>query len=213
MASHARRTLTALGVTALLASGMTGLSGTAFAEPPNIPDETTARSLLDHLSVQPDGSQDGYDRDKFPHWSDQGDSCNTREVVLKRDGTDVQTGADCYPTSGSWFSPFDEATWTDPQDIDIDHFVPLAEAWRTGASGWTQEQREDYANDLDDPQLIAVTDNVNQEKGDKGPEAWKPPAEGYWCTYSKMWVAVKHKWQLTTSEDEKSALLEMLDRC
>lgn len=176
MASHARRTLTVLGVTALLASGMTGLSGTAFAEPPNIPDDTTARSLLDQLTVQPDGSQDGYDRDEFPHWSDQGDSCNTRELVLKRDGTDVQTGADCYPTSGSWFSPFDEATWTDPQ-------------------------------------LIAVTDNVNQEKGDKGPEAWKPPAEGYWCTYSKMWVAVKHKWQLSTSEDEKSALLEMLDRC
>lgn len=169
MASHVRRTLTVLGVTALLASGMTGLSGTAFAEPPNIPDETTARSLL--------------------------------------------TGDDCYPTSGSWFSPFDEATWTDPQDVDIDHLVPLAEAWRTGASGWTQDQREDYANDITDPQLIAVTDNVNQEKGDKGPEAWKPPAEGYWCTYSKMWVAVKHKWQLSTSEDEMSALLEMLDRC
>lgn len=47
--------------------------------------------------------------------------------------------------------------------------MPLAEAWRTGASGWTQDQREDYANDITDPQLIAVTDNVNQEKGDKGP--------------------------------------------
>jgi len=125
----------------------------------------------------------------------------------------VQTGDDCYPTSGSWFSPFDDATWTDPQDVDIDHLVPLAEAWRTGAAGWTQEQREDYANDLDDPQLIAVTDDVNQEKGDQGPEAWKPPVEGYWCTYSRMWIGVKHKWQLTTSDDEKAALAEMLDGC
>jgi hypothetical protein len=28
---------------------------------------------------------------------------------------------------------------------------------------------------LTNPQLLAVTDNVNQAKGDKGPEDWKPP--------------------------------------
>ncbi|RZQ65464.1 HNH endonuclease family protein [Amycolatopsis suaedae] len=185
----------------------------AVAEPPNIPDAATARTQLGALTVKPDGSSDGYDRDKFPHWSDQGNSCNTREVVLKRDGEGVQTGPDCAATSGKWFSPYDDATWSQASDVDIDHVVPLAAAWRTGASGWTTDKREQFANDLSDPQLIAVTDNVNQEKGDKSPDQWKPPVVGYWCTYARMWIAVKHKWQLTVSEPEKGALTDMLGRC
>ncbi|WP_026360584.1 HNH endonuclease family protein [Amycolatopsis nigrescens] len=201
--------------TAVVASAVftVGLAGTAAAEPPNIPSGDAAKSMLASLKVQPDGSQDGYSRDKFPHWIDQGDSCNTREVVLKRDGTNVQTGSDCAPTSGSWFSPYDDATWTAPGDVDIDHVVPLAAAWRTGASSWTTAQRQSYANDLSDPQLIAVTDNVNQEKGDKSPDQWKPPTVGYWCTYASMWTAVKSKYKLTISSAEKTALTDMLGRC
>ncbi|WP_286900741.1 HNH endonuclease family protein [Thermocrispum sp.] len=209
-----RRALTVLGSTALLSTGVAATSsGSAIAEPPNIPDPATAASMLSQLTVRPDGSQDGYDRDKFPHWSNQGNSCNTREVVLRRDGTNVQVGDDCYPISGSWYSPFDGATWTDPSDVDIDHMVPLAEAWRTGASHWTQAERKAFANDLNSPQLIAVTDDVNQSKGDKGPEDWKPPSQGYWCTYARMWIGVKYKYDLTTSSNEKAALNDMLDRC
>lgn len=204
------RSVTVLTASALVAAGLTG---TALATPPGIPSESTASSELAELTVAPDGSLDGYDRDKFPHWIDQGDSCNTREVILKRDGTNVQTGSDCYPTSGSWASPYDGATWTSPSDVDIDHVVPLADAWRTGASGWTTAQRQAYANDLDDPQLIAVTDNVNQAKGDDSPDLWKPPLESYWCTYAEMWIAVKYKWNLTVNDAEKSALTDMLGRC
>ncbi|WP_420848815.1 HNH endonuclease family protein [Prauserella marina] len=190
-----------------------GVTNVASAEPPNIPDETTAQAQLAELAVAPDGSMDGYDRDLFPHWSDQGDNCNTREAVLKRDGTGVETGTDCYPTSGSWHSPYDDETWTEPSDVDIDHVVPLANAYRTGADEWTTAQREQFANDLTDAQLIAVTDNVNQEKGDQSPEAWKPPAESYWCTYASMWISVKHKWELTVNDAEKVALTEMLETC
>lgn len=50
-----------------------------------------------------------------------------------------------------------------------------ADEKKSGASEWTTNQREDFANDLDHPQLLAVTDNVNQAKGDSGPEEWKPP--------------------------------------
>lgn len=46
---------------------------------------------------------------------------------------------------------------------------------KSGASEWTTEEREAFANDLDIPQLLAVTDNVNQEKSDSGPEEWLPP--------------------------------------
>jgi hypothetical protein len=210
-----RISLTRTSIVAIVATAALTfpLVGSASAEPPGIPDAATAKSDLAALTVKPDGSLDGYSRDKFPHWIDQGNSCDTREVVLKRDGTNVSTGSDCYPTSGSWLSPYDGATWTQPSDVDIDHVVPLADAWRTGASGWTQDQRQAYANDLSDPQLIAVTDNVNQAKGDKSPDQWKPPSTGYWCTYASMWVAVKHKFNLTVNDAEKSALTDMLGKC
>jgi hypothetical protein len=205
-----RHSITVLAATAVLSGTLAGVAG---ATPPGIPSATTAKSELAALTVKADGSQTGYSRDKFPHWIDQGNSCNTREVVLKRDGTNVRTGADCAPTSGTWKSPYDGETWTAASDVDIDHVVPLAAAWRTGASSWTTAQRQAYANDLTDPQLIAVTDNVNQEKGDKSPDQWKPPLTGYWCTYAKMWTAVKFKFGLTISSAEKTALTDMLGRC
>ncbi|WP_414936802.1 HNH endonuclease family protein [Amycolatopsis sp. cmx-11-51] len=205
-----RRSLTVLAVSVIVSAGVVGV---AEATPPGIPSTATAKTQLAALTVRPDGSSSGYSRDKFPHWADQGNSCNTREVVLKRDGTNVQQDSGCAAVSGSWFSPYDDATWRAASDVDIDHVVPLSAAWRTGASSWTTAQRQAFANDLSAPQLIAVTDNVNQEKGDKSPDAWKPPATGYWCTYAKMWTTVKHKYKLTIKTAEKTALTDMLNRC
>ncbi|MFE0019732.1 HNH endonuclease family protein [Amycolatopsis sp. NPDC059021] len=204
-----------LFILALLSAlvGVIGLTGYASATPPNIPDAPTAKAELTALRVAEDGSMDGYSRTKFPHWIDQGDGCNTREVVLKRDGTDVTVDEDCRPISGNWRSPYDGETWDSPSDIDIDHLVPLADAWRTGAASWTTAKRRAFANDLASPQLIAVTNYVNREKGDKTPDEWKPPLVSYWCTYAKMWTHVKHRWQLSITSAEKSALTGMLARC
>ena len=98
--------------------------------PPNIPSKATATSLLAGLTVAAQGTQDGYSRDLFPHWITQSGACNTRETVLKRDGTNVVTDSACASTSGSWFSPYDGATWTAASDVDIDHMVPLSNAWK-----------------------------------------------------------------------------------
>ncbi|GAB3483098.1 uncharacterized protein DUF1524 [Amycolatopsis cihanbeyliensis] len=172
-----------------------------------------ARERLAELVVAPRGSISGYDRDRFPHWSAVSGNCNTRETVLRRDGEDVRAGADCSPTSGEWTSPYDGATWTDPSDVDIDHLVPLAQGWVSGARSWTDERRERFANDLDRPQLKAVTDNVNQSKSDQAPDEWKPPLEAQWCAYSSDWIVVKHHYQLTITTAEREALTQMLDRC
>jgi hypothetical protein len=43
--------------------------------------------------------------------------------------------------------------------------VPLKEAWISGARSWTAAQREAFANDLTRPQLVAITDNLNESKG------------------------------------------------
>jgi hypothetical protein len=208
------RNLRALLAVLLLVLGLTvTLAATATAEPPGIPTVTTARSELAALRVAADGSMTGYSRDQFPHWITISGTCNTRETVLKRDGTNVVTDSSCAATSGRWFSPYDGATWTQASDVDIDHIVPLADAWRTGASSWTTARRQQFANDLSDPQLIAVTDNVNQAKGDQTPATWKPPLTSYWCTYAKMWTHTKSRFALTINSAEKTALTDMLTRC
>ncbi|GAA4237670.1 hypothetical protein GCM10022254_50410 [Actinomadura meridiana] len=194
------------------ASAHTTSADTASAPPPP-PGADTAEQHLAALTVRAEGSLDGYSREKFPHWINQGDNCNTREVVLKRDGTGVTTDSECRATAGSWTSPYDGATWTDPEDLDIDHMVPLAEAWRSGASAWTRARRQSFANDLTSSQLWAVTDNVNQSKGDKDPAKWTPPSASFNCMYARSWVDVKYRYDLTLDSAEKSALGRLLNTC
>ncbi|MET7638685.1 HNH endonuclease family protein [Streptomyces sp. NPDC005438] len=216
--SHGRGRRYARGsaVVAALSAGVLLVAGTgttAQAAPPSPPSASEATTMLGELTEQAEGSSDGYDRDKFPHWSDQGDNCNTREAVLKRDGDDVEVGNDCYPTSGSWTSAYDDETFSEPGDLDIDHVVPLSEAWKSGASSWTQEEREGFANNLEISQLIAVSAASNRSKSDKDPAKWMPPSEGYHCTYARMWVWVKHTYEMTVDTDEKAAITEALEGC
>ncbi|MDQ3406114.1 MAG: HNH endonuclease family protein [Actinomycetota bacterium] len=207
------KTRALLGSLFLSTALVVGLADGAAATPPNIPSEATARAELNTLTVKADGSMTGYSRDKFPHWITISGSCDTRETVLKRDGTSVVTDSSCSATSGRWYSPFDGATWSAASDVDIDHVVPLAAAWRTGAASWTTTKRQQFANDLSNPQLIAVTDNVNQSKGDQTPATWKPPLTSYHCTYAKMWSRVKYRYALSVTSAEKSALTSMLNTC
>ncbi|QDQ11322.1 HNH endonuclease family protein [Streptomyces spectabilis] len=211
---YARRRLAALAGAAALASAATLLSGSpAQAAPPEPVSAATARTYLGQLTERAEGSSDGYSRSKFPHWITQSGACNTREVVLKRDGENVQQDGSCAAVSGTWKSAYDNATWTQASDLDIDHVVPLSEAWKSGANAWTQAQRQAFANDLGRPQLIAVTDNVNQAKGDKDPAEWLPPASSYHCYYARMWVDVKQHYNLTVDPAEKSKLASILNGC
>ncbi|KAI1859345.1 hypothetical protein JX265_010348 [Neoarthrinium moseri] len=211
-----RSILSAVGLLAL--SAFVNTAPTPIEErspnpsPGGIPSTANAKSQLAALTVATAVDDGSYDRDLFPHWIESG-GCSTRETVLKRDGTGVTTGSDCYPTAGSWKSPYDGATWTAPSDIDIDHMVPLKNAWISGASKWTTSKRQQFANDLTRPQLWAVTDDVNSSKSDKSPDAWKPPLSSFYCTYAKSWVAVKSYWALTITSAEKSALTSMLNTC
>ncbi|MFJ8884228.1 HNH endonuclease family protein [Streptomyces sp. NPDC102402] len=210
---YARRIAVVAASAALAAT--TGLltAPTAQAAMPTPVSASTARSYLSQLTVSTEGSSSGYSRDKFPHWITQSGACNTREVVLKRDGTGVVQDSSCAATSGRWYSEYDGATWTASGDLDIDHMVPLAEAWRSGASGWTTAQRQSFANDLTRPQLIAVTDNVNQSKSDQDPGEWLPSRTAYRCTYARAWVHVKHYYGLSVDSTEKSSLQSVLNGC
>jgi hypothetical protein len=176
-------------------------------------DPARARSLLDELTVGEWASMRGYSRDRFPHWAER-DGCDTRETVLRRDGDDLSVDEDtCEVRDGTWRSPFDGERLRDPDDVEIDHLVPLANAWRTGAGEWDDERRGEFANDLDRPELTAVSAESNQAKGDQDPSQWRPPERGYWCQYAHDWVLVKHHWELSVTESEKDALEDMLRTC
>ncbi|MGW0760308.1 HNH endonuclease family protein [Streptomyces sp. NPDC002814] len=210
---YARRRLSILAAfTGLIASVGLFNGPTASAALPTPVSGATARSYLAQLTVATE-DRTGYNRDLFPHWITQSGACNTREVVLKRDGTNVVQDSSCAATSGRWASPYDGATWTAASDVDIDHLVPLAEAWDSGADSWTTSRRQSFANDLTRPQLIAVTDNVNQSKGDQDPATWMPSVSSYRCTYVRAWVQVKYYYDLSVDSAEKSALTNYLSGC
>ena len=156
----------------------------------------------------------GYDRDLFQHWIDaDGDGCNTRNEVLIAEADDPPTiGSGCSLSGGRWFSYYDRVSWTNTSDVDIDHMVPLAEAWDSGARNWTSTQRRDYANDLGDYRsLVGVTDNVNQAKGDQDPATWMPQYDR--CRYLREFVAVKIRWRLSADSAEKSAIQSLASGC
>ena len=192
-------------------SGAAGQPGATTAAPPASPAD--AKTRLGTQTIAKRAGMGGYSRDEFPHWDDAGGACDVREKVLERDGTDVTVGAGCAPKSGTWVSVYDGETWHRASDVDIDHVVPLGQAWASGAKDWPRDRREQFANDLERPQLKTVTDNLNEEKGDKAPDEWKPPLVSYWCTYAVDWIVVKQFYGLTITEPEKAALSVMLGHC
>jgi len=156
---------------------------------------------------------DTYNRSNWPHWVDEDhDGFNTREEVLLRDNVgDVVFNGNRGITvvSGTWICPYTGKVFHKVGDIDIDHIVPLGNAYRSGGSTWSKEQRRVFANDMDN--LLSVEDNANQEKGDKGPEFWKPAIKGYWKQYATSWIKIKDKYNLSYTKEEAEALEFMLN--
>ncbi|CAI6097706.1 unnamed protein product [Clonostachys chloroleuca] len=196
---------------------LASLATLALATPPGIPSGSTAKTRLATLTVKAYVDDGTYDRDLFPHWksvpSEPACSARGSEWVLRRDGTSVVVGSDCYPDSGSWTCPYSGIKHTVPSDVDIDHMVPLKNAWVSGASEWTTAERQAFANDIDGPQLWATDGDTNSAKSDKSPDAWKPPLTSLYCSYAAAWVQVKYSHDLTITSAEKTALTSMLNTC
>lgn len=208
VSSARARVALVVGPALLVLGACTPLSDSAAddAKPPT--GGTELRAAVDKLPVKPE-ARAGYERDAFRHWIDENhDGCNTRmEVLIEEAVKPPQQGERCKLTGGEWLSYYDEVTVTDASKLDIDHVVPLAEAWDSGASGWTPERREAFANDLTaERSLVAVTASTNRSKGDKDPAEWMPPAEGATCTYLVDWVSTKARWGLAVDRAERKAL-------
>ena len=156
----------------------------------------------------------GYERSLFKHWIDADkDRCDTRKEVLIQEAVVIpKLSSGCVLNGGKWISSYDALSTTDYSTLDIDHMIPLSEAWRSGAWKWSPAQREAFANDLTDPRaLIAVTASLNRQKGDQDPSTWLP-AENK-CSYVSNWIAIKVRYSLTVDSAEANALTSLVASC
>ncbi len=153
-----------------------------------------------------------YDRGEYGGWIDSDRDClNTRHEVLAAESLVPPLFLNCKVVTGLWFDPYTGRTFTSPQDLDVDHLVPLAEAHRSGGFAWTREKKRAYANDLENPgHLIAVELGANRRKGAKDPAGWMPPNESFHCAYVLAWIGVKDKWRLSMDEAESAAIERIL---
>lgn len=212
------RNVNAMAATSLLASLV--LAAPAVANPQPATQATAAgRSvsalrLLSQLPVHPERGS-GYDRSRFADWLDaDGDGCDTRDEVLTAESvTRPRIGADCN-VRGRWVSRYDGVRTRDSSSFDIDHLVPLAEAWGSGSRRWGDARRDHYSNDLGYRfSLIAVSASSNRSKGDSDPAEWLPPRRAYWCTYAKQYTAVKWRWGLSVDRAERTTLRRLIRGC
>ncbi len=159
--------------------------------------------LFERLRVEAE-HRSGYDRDAvFGGWLYSG-GMSTRERVLAAERL----------ADGSWHSAYDNVVVADASKLDIDHLVPLAEAWESGGYAWTAATWRRFGNDLDDPRsLIAVTASTNRSKGAGDPADWLPPRTQYRCRYAADWVAVKTRWELSVDRREQAAIETLIDGC
>lgn len=210
-----RRAVAGLSVTLLATTGLTIV--TDAADPPAAEAIVVKKRLLKmtrELTVAREVRR-GYDRDKFNHWVDADhDGCDTRREVLIAEARVKPTiTPDCDLRGGRWFSYYDGQRTRDDSSFDIDHLVPLAEAWDSGARRWNSDTRERFANDLRDRRsLVAVTASSNRSKSDQDPREWMPRPVAR-CRYVREWVAVKTRWRLTVDRREKRTLIRTARNC
>jgi hypothetical protein len=171
----------------------------------------SAAQVLAKLQVAPEQAGATYDRDLFNHWTDADNDCqDARAEVLARDSKSP-VAKSCRITVGRWMSWYDSLEITQASRIDIDHMVPLNEAWESGAWSWTSSQREAYVNDLEHVgSLTAVSASSNRSKSASDPAEWLPRYEQ--CRYAQEWVAVKYRWQPTIDRSKQQTLQKLLTR-
>ena len=78
---------------------------------------------------------------------------------------------------------------TTSSKVQIDHVIPLSDAWQKGAQQWTKTKRKEFANDP--LNLMAVDGPLNGQKSDSDAATWLPPRKAYRCEYIARQIDVK----------------------
>lgn len=203
----------------------TAPSATTNAVPSGVLSAAQAEQALPSLTREAQSHWDTYTRTSFgdPLWTDDTDApgghngCDTRDDVLRRDLTAARLGTanPCVVLSGVLHDPYTGKSLpydrSQASQIEIDHVVAVAAAWRSGAWAWTPQQRQRFANDVDN--LMAVDKTANQDKRSQTPDNWQPPRREAWCDYARRYVTAKSRYALTVTPAEGEALGQLLGTC
>ena len=168
-----------------------------------------------HLAPPQGSPSSTYDRKEFGRWIDaDGDCQDTRQEVLieeSRIPVTFKTARQCRVIAGEWHDPYTGRVFTNPSLLDVDHVVPLKEAFDSGAKAWSRQKKIQFANDLDNQDhLIAVYRSANRSKGARDPARWLPPNQAYHREYVTIWLEIKKAWRLSLDSEEASVIQRIL---
>ena len=122
-----------------------------------------------------------------------------------------KTSRQCIVISGEWHDPYTGRVFTNPSLLDVDHVVPLKEAFDSGAKAWSRQEKILFANDLENKDhLIAVYRSANRSKGARDPARWLPPNQAYHREYVTIWLEIKKAWGLSLDPLEASVIQSIL---
>jgi hypothetical protein len=211
-----------LGGCAPAAPSDSGPPNTDAGQPASAAKPGSALAALAALSVKGRAPKTGYDRALFGQaWADvDRNGCDTRNDVLRRDLAPfvLKPGTNgCRVVSGTLHDPYLGRTIafvrgpSTSSEVQIDHVVPLSDAWQKGAQQWSTPQRTAFANDP--LNLLAVDGLTNQRKSDSDAATWLPPNKAYRCSYAARQIAVKAKYGAWVTGAERDALGRILATC
>lgn len=176
-----------------------------------------AVQTLEILEVKGRAAKTGYTRSQFGNGWQRSGGCDTRNIILARDMTDITQNAKCQVVSGTLHDPYTGKTMTfvrgeqTSQAVQIDHVVALSNAWQTGAQQLSKEARARLANDP--LELLAVQGAANQQKSAGDAATWLPSNKAFRCQYVARQIAVKQKYHLWVTQAEKDAMKRVLMAC
>lgn len=188
----------------------------------SVPDapEGSALDIAQELTVKGRAPRTGYSREAFgTPWKDVDENgCDTRNDILNRDLTDLTHESDtCVVLTGTLVDPFSgevidfQRGQGTSQEVQIDHMVPLSDAWQKGAQQWDDHKRLEFANDP--MNLLAVDGPLNGQKGDGDVATWLPPNKSFRCQYVAQIVGVKDVYDVWVTQAEQDAMVKVLSDC
>jgi len=224
--SHRNRRLVTIIFVAVVALLSTFLSNPDSAITTKAPTVTTnisnksnqlAIDSLSSLEIKGRAPTTGYSRSQFGDGWATLSGCDTRNIILNRDLSDVKSDNACHVLSGVLNDPYTgkiinfERGGDTSADVQIDHVVALSDAWQTGAQLLTKDMQKQLANDP--LELLAVDGTANQQKSGSNAASWLPSNKAFRCQYVARQVAVKLKYKLWVTRAEHDVIKSILDTC
>lgn len=177
----------------------------------------TTLTELAKLSIKGRSPKTGYSREQFGVDWNKINGCDTRNIILNRDLTNVIVDESCNVSSGTLNDPYTGSVIQfkrgsdTSSEVQIDHVVALSDAWQKGASQFTRERRIELANDP--LELLAVSGAANLQKSDGDAATWLPKNKLFRCQYVARQIAVKIKYSLWVTQAEHDAIESILYKC